>query len=85
MVGVEVLNEDESHARIGRQILDQLSKRLQAASGRADADYEKMLWNMTFERFSARLAGVFSLRDSYTRARMPPAIRFESLFPADCF
>src|SRR6185437_11237908 len=39
MIRIEMLHEDEGHAGIGRQILQQLRERLQAAGGCADADY----------------------------------------------
>ena len=39
MIRIEMLHEDEGHAGIGRQILQQLGERLQAAGGCADADY----------------------------------------------
>src|SRR5262245_8969281 len=42
--GVEVLHEDEGHARVVRQVIEQLREGLQTASGSADADYGEGLW-----------------------------------------
>src|SRR5688572_10771493 len=36
--GVQVLDEDERHARVGAQVLEQLHERIKPAGGRADAD-----------------------------------------------
>ncbi len=36
--GVQVLDEDERHARVGAQALEQLRERIEPAGGRADAD-----------------------------------------------
>ena len=39
--GVQVLDEDERHARVGAQVLKQLRERIEPAGGRADADDRK--------------------------------------------
>jgi hypothetical protein len=39
-----VLHEDEGHARVVRQVIEQLPEGLQTAGGSADADYGEGLW-----------------------------------------
>ena len=41
MFGVEMLNEHERHARIGRELLQQLGECLETAGGRANAHNRK--------------------------------------------
>jgi len=39
-----VLHEDEGHARVVRQVIEQLLEGLQTTGGSADADYGEGLW-----------------------------------------
>lgn len=55
MLRVEMLYEDNPHACVGWQILEQFRERLQPAGGSANANDGKMVWNPAFRLLGFRL------------------------------
>jgi hypothetical protein len=80
-----MLHQDKSHARIVRQIPEQLSKSFQAAGGCADSDDGAMLSISALGRpgFGSHFDGRFCrLRRNSGQAGALPAIRLGCLLPA---
>jgi hypothetical protein len=82
VVGIQMLDQDKSHAGIERQVLKQLSKRLETSSGSADANNgEEMrvsvFWGLDFDL--SLMTWLFTGRNTsrQVKPRGPLTIRFK--------